>query len=252
MKFRGLLFLGILFVLGLVYAGYVEYNESFDTSQDFTITYKYVPNVSSDDLDYTNSWVFHWVQDASWDETEYGKRFEVGYWYNSKNNHQFEIKLGATNKTCYMIKFPDLEMEKGKEYYFTIVKNGTNIKFYVNGKPYNGIARLAKSWKNGFEWLDWEYNVTGGSITIPENFTLANATSSINFNPTYHKRHMPRIDYGFIASPYAKSEDEIREDLKKLGFGNKPVKTPIPLPVVAITLILITLMLGDKIWERKY
>ena len=223
-----------------------------------------MPDISSTDLiDYVKEndpnkdgkgWVFHWVQGASEDETEYGKRFEVGYWVNNNtNSYRYEIKLGATNKTCYIVRFPDLEMEKGKEYYFTIVKNGTNMKLYVNGELYNGTVKVYKSHYNGSDhvWDGLVNESTNGSITLPD-FTLANATNDINFNPDYHLGPMPRTDYGFIASPYAKSEDEIKEDLKKLGFGNAPVKTPIPLPVVAITLILITLVLGEKIWERKY
>ncbi len=256
MKLRGLLFLGILFALTAVYAeSYTEYDRGFDTSQDFTITYKYVPNISTENLEnnpkYRDHWMFHWVQRG--EDTEYGLRFEVGYWI-SQNSHHYEIKLGATNRTCYMIRFPELEMEKGKEYYFTIVKHGNNIKFYVNGELYKGTVTVAKSHYNGSNHVGDGAIATfdSGDITLPD-FILANATYPINFTPNYHLRHMPRIDYGFIAVPYAKSEDDIKEDLKKLGFNSTLIKTPIPLAVIGITMILLTIIIlrEGKTWTKK-
>jgi len=255
MRFRSLLFLGILFVSTIVYAEpYIEYDKGFDTSQDFTITYKYVPNISTEDLEdnpnYRNHWMFHWVQAGA--DTEYGWRFEIGYWI-SDNSHWYEIKLGATNRTCYMVRFPDLEMEKGKGYYFTIVKNGDNLKFYVNGKPYNETVIIAKSHYNGTNhtWDGIIATFNSGEVDLP-SFTLANATSAINFYPNYHLGYMPRLDYEYIAVPYAKSDDDIKKDLEKLGFNFALIKTPIPLVVICIAMILLTIIiLGDKTWTRK-
>ena len=235
---------------------YIEYNDSFDTSQDFTISYKYVPDISSDELpDYIDSlnkseaWVFHFTQSDN-GSSEWGKRFEVGYWVDSNNNQtKYVIKMGDVNdKTC-SIRLPDLEMEKGKEYYFSTVKNGTDFKLYMNGKLYNGTAELVTSppWNN-------IGSSTNGSITLPENFTITNGTEHLNFNTTYHAGQMPRTDYGVITSNYAKSPEELNEDLNKLGFesgGGAPTRTPIPYGAMVLSIILITLLRGSR-WIRKY
>jgi len=237
---------------------YVEYNDSFDTSQNFTITYKYVPDISSDELpDYIDSlnkskaWVFHFTQKDN-GSSEWGKRFEVGYWVDSNNNYTtYSIKMGDVNNRTYSIRLPDLEMEKGKEYYFSIVKNGTDFKVYLNGELYNGTTELVTS-------PPWEKIGTSnnGSIALPENytFTITNGTEDLNFNTSYHAGQMPRTDYGVIVYPYAKSPEEINEDLKKLGFGGgggAPIKTPIPYGAMVLSIILITL-LRDTEWIRKY
>jgi hypothetical protein len=255
MKFKNLLILSVFFIIGIVYAKpYIEYDKAFDTAQDFTITYKYVPNISTENLEdnpsYRDHWMFHWVQGG--EDTEYGWRFEVGYWI-SQNSHHYEIKLGATNRTCYMIRFPGLEMEKGKEYYFTIVKHGNNVKFYVNGELYKGTVIVTKSHYDGIKHV-WDGTIAtfdSGDVTLPY-FTLANATTPVNFYPNYHLGYMPRIDYGFIAVPYAKSEDDIKEDLRKLGLNTPIVKTPISWVIMGIAIVLLTfMMMGDKKWTKK-
>ena len=51
MKFKNLLILSVFFIIGIVYAKpYIEYDKAFDTAQDFTIPYKYVPNISTENL----------------------------------------------------------------------------------------------------------------------------------------------------------------------------------------------------------
>ena len=255
----GIILLLVVISLNGVYAdSYIEYNDSFDTSQNFTITYKYVPDISSDELpDYIDSlnkskaWVFHFTQKDN-GSSEWGKRFEVGYWIDNDNNYTvYSIKMGDVNNRTYSIKLPDFEMEKGKEYYFSIVKNGTNFKVYLNGELYNGTATLVTS-------PPWEKIGTfnNGSITIPENytFTITNGTEHLNFNTSYHAGQMPRTDYGVIVSPYAKSPEEINEDLKKLGFGGgeeAPIRTSIPYGAMVLLIILITLLRDTK-WIRKY
>ena len=249
-----------LVVVGIisVYADpYIEYNDSFDTSQNFTITYKYVPDISStelpgyiDSLGKNRAWVFHFTQkdDGS---SQWGKRFEVGYWVDSDNNQTtYAIKMGDVNGRTYSVRLPDLEMEKGKGYYFSIVKNGTDFKVYVNGELYDGTAELVTSppWKK-------IGNSNNGSITLPENFTITNGTEHLNFNTSYHAKQMPRTDYGVIVSPYAKSPEELNEDLKKLGFGGgggAPIKTPIPYGAMVLSIIILITLLRDTEWIRKY
>jgi hypothetical protein len=144
-------------------------------------------------------------------------------------------------------------MEKGKEYYFTIVKHGDNVKFYVNGELYKGTVIVAKSHFDGTKHV-WDGTIAtfdSGDVTFPE-FILANATTPVNFYPNYHLGYMPRIDYGFIAVPYAKSEDEIKEDLRKLGLNAPIVKTPISWVIIGIAIVLLTFMvMGDKKWTKK-
>jgi hypothetical protein len=245
-----------LAVVGInnIYADpYVEYNDSFDTSQNFTITYKYVPDISSDELpEYIKSlneskaWVFHFTQSDN-GSSEWGKRFEVGYWVDSDNNQStYIIKMGDINGRTYSIRLPDLEMEKGKEYYFSIVKNGTDFKIYVNGELYNGTSILVTS-------PPWTKIGTfnNGSITLPENFTITNGTDDLNFNTSYHAGEMPRSDYGIIVSPYAKPVEKLNEDINTLrGSGGAPIRAPIPCGAIIMSMILITLLRNSK-WIKK-
>ena len=263
---KRLIILTLFICLGNAFAtDYYQTDDDFDTSQNLYISYTYVPEISSTDLndwayDYNNgsgTWAYHLAQYQDRSKGYYRFRFEIGYWVYSNNDQTYAIKLWGDDESgdvgCLSVILPDLEMNAYDEYDFDIIKYGNVLSVFVNGEPYKGSTVVQVWYKNGsIDYYSCSVEtkmVSDGKecasidgVVLPCGFVLGEADSrGVWYNITgWDKYHVGSHPYASLEIKTLKGITirDIIDAYSKLSSQNT-MKAPIPIQVVILTLISI-------------